>query len=100
MGFGSTAKKLQKVADIADDLYTKLNEQREQLQELRSTVESTSDRVDAIDREQAEQRALLEALAEEQGLDTDAVLAETVIDDAEATADGEEGTETTAEEGT
>lgn len=99
MGLGSTAKKLQKVADIADDLYTKVNEQREQLQELRSTVEATSDRVEAIDREQAEQRALLEALAEEQGLDTDAILTETVIDDAEATADGEEGTETTAEEG-
>jgi len=99
MGLGSTAKKLQKVADIADDLYTKVNEQREQLQELRSTVEATSDRVEAIDREQAEQRALLEALAEEQGLDTDAILTETVIDDPEATADGEEGTETTAEEG-
>jgi len=99
MGLGSTAKKLQKVADIADDLYTKVNEQREQLQELRSTVEATSDRVEAIDREQAEQRALLEALAEEQGLDTDAILTETVIDDAEATADGEEGTETAAEEG-
>ena len=85
MGLGSTTKKLQKVADIADDLYTRLNEQREQLQELRSTVEETSDRVEAIDREQTEQRALLEALAEEQGLDTDAILTEAVIEDAEAT---------------
>jgi len=87
MGLGSTTKKLQKVADMADDLYTKLNEQREQLQELRSTVEGTSDRVEDIDREQTEQRALLEAIAEEQGLDTDAILTEAVIEDAEATDD-------------
>jgi len=94
MGLGSTTKKLQKVADMADDLYTKLNEQREQLQELRSTVEETSDRVEAIDREQSEQRALLEALAEEQGLDTDAILTEAVIEDAEAAADDGATTET------
>ncbi|PSP85175.1 hypothetical protein BRC96_03655 [Halobacteriales archaeon QS_6_64_34] len=81
MGFGSTAKKLQKVVDMADDLYAKLNEQMEQLQKLRDTVEETSGRVEAIDREQAEQRALLEAIAEEQGLDTDAILAEAVIED-------------------
>jgi hypothetical protein len=81
MGFGSTAKKLQKVVDMADDLYAKLNEQMEQLQKLRDTVEETSGRVEAIDREQAEQRALLEAIAEKQGLDTDAILAEAVIED-------------------
>lgn len=95
MGLGSTAKKLQKVADIADELYTKLNEQREQLQELRSTVEETSDRVEAIDREQTEQRALLESLAEEQGLDTDAILTEAVIDDAEAAVNDDETADTT-----
>ncbi|MDS0282871.1 DUF5798 family protein [Haloarcula onubensis] len=95
MGLGSTTKKLQKVVDMADDLYTKLNEQKEQLQELHATVEETSDRVDAIDREQTEQRALIEALAEEQGLDTDAILTEAVIEDAEA-APGDP----TAEDGT
>lgn len=94
MGFGSTAKKLQKVVDMADDLYAKLNEQKEQLKELRNTVEETSDRVEAVDREQAKQRALLEAIAEEQGLDTEEVLTEAVIEDAEAdgeaTTDGEQ----------
>jgi len=98
MGLGSTTKKLQKVADMADDLYTKLNEQREQLQELRSTVEETSDRVEDIDRKQTEQRALLEAIAEEQGLDTDAILTEAVIEDAEAT-DGSAADDTTTAEG-
>lgn len=97
MGFGSTAKKLQKVVDMADDLYAKLNEQKEQLQELRNTVEETSDRVEAVDREQAKQRALLEAIAEEQGLDTEAVLTEAVIEDAEA--DGQAATDSEPTDG-
>lgn len=86
MGLGSTAKKLQKVADIADELYTKVNEQKQQLQALRDTVEETNDHVSDIDDELAQQRALLEALADQQGLDTDAILTEAVIEDAETTA--------------
>jgi len=81
MGFGSTAKKLQKVADLPDDLYTKVSELTQQLQSTQATVEATNDRVDELDRELAEQRALLEALADEQELDIDAVLAERVADD-------------------
>ena len=83
MGLGSTAKKLQKVADMAEDLYAKLNEQKKQLQELRNTVEETNDHVADVDRELAEQRALLDALAAEQGLDTDAILTEAVVEEAE-----------------
>jgi len=89
MGFGSTAKTLQKVVDIADELYTKLSEVKTQLQALRGTVEETNARVDDIDRRLAEQRALLEALAEEQGIDSDTVLTEAVIEDAEESADSE-----------
>ena len=74
MGFGSTAKKLQKVADIADDLYTKVNELKSQLQALRETVEETNERVEDLDDRMDEQRALLEAIAAEQGIDTDAVV--------------------------
>ena len=83
MGLGSTAKKLQKVAEIADELYTKVNELKTQLQELRQTVEETEDRVDDMDRELAEQRALIEALAEAQDLDPDAVIAEAGLDEQE-----------------
>jgi len=83
MGFGSTAKKLQKVADMAEELYTKVNELKAQLQALRGTVEETNERVDGIDQELTEQRALLEALAEQQGIDTDTVLTDAVIEDAE-----------------
>jgi len=74
MGFGSTAKKLQKVADIADDLYTKVNELKTQLQAMRETVDETNERVDALDGRLDEQRALLEAIAEKQGVDTEAVV--------------------------
>ncbi|MFC7020587.1 MULTISPECIES: DUF5798 family protein [Haloarcula] len=76
MGLGSTAKKIQKVADVADDVYTKVNELKTQLQDLRQTVEATNDRVDDVDRELAEQRAIVEALADQQGIDTAAVLEE------------------------
>jgi len=84
MGFGSTAKTLQKVVDIADELYTKLSEVKTQLQALRGSVEETNERVDDIDRRLAEQQALLEAIADEQGIDVDAILTEAVIEDAEA----------------
>jgi uncharacterized coiled-coil DUF342 family protein len=84
MGLGSTAKKIQKVADVADELYSKVNELKSQLQELRGTVEETNDRVEDLDRELAEQRAILTALADQQGIDVDAVRTEALIDDAEA----------------
>ncbi len=60
MGLGSTAKKIQKVADIAEDLYKKVNELKTQLEDLRSTVDETNTRVDGMERELAEQRALIE----------------------------------------
>ncbi|MBX0347933.1 MULTISPECIES: DUF5798 family protein [Haloarcula] len=93
MGFGSTAKKIQKVADVADKLYTKVNELKTQVQELRETVEDTNGRVDDVERQVAEQRALLEAIADEQGVDVDAVLTDDVERapaDAAETAHGEE----------
>jgi septal ring factor EnvC (AmiA/AmiB activator) len=71
MGFGSTAKKLQTVVDMADDLYAKLSELATQLKTLQNTAEETADRVDAIDDELAEQRELLEALASEHDIDPD-----------------------------
>lgn len=92
MGLGSTAKKLQQIADMAEDVYARLNQLREQVAETRKTVDETKDRVDELDRELAEQRALVEALAEEQGIDVEAITAEVHVVDAEAVADegGEE----------
>jgi uncharacterized coiled-coil DUF342 family protein len=84
MGLGSTAKKIQKVAEGADELSTKVNELKAQLQDLRGTVEETNEQVDDLERELAEQRGLLEALAEQQGIDPDAASADALIADAEA----------------
>jgi len=92
MGLGSTAKKIQQIADMAEDVYARLNQLREQVNETRKTVDETKDRVDELDRELAEQRALIEALAEERGIDTDAIIAEVHVVDAEAVA-GDDGDE-------
>jgi len=73
MGFGSTAKKVQKLADTAEKLYSKLTELREQVVEMRESVDETTERVETLERELAEQRALLDAIAEQQGVDVDEV---------------------------
>lgn len=80
MGFGDTAKKIQRVTTIAEKLYERLNQVIEQVQDLRERVESTSDQLDSMDRELAEQRAIVEAIAEQQGVDADAVVAERLPD--------------------
>ncbi|KAB1196342.1 MULTISPECIES: DUF5798 family protein [Haloferax] len=87
MGIGGTAKKLQKVAEMAEDVYKKLNELRGQIVEVRETVDETKQRVDKLEAENAEQRAILEALAEEQGIDIDATIANVHIAEAETEAD-------------
>ena len=90
MGLGSTAKKLQQIADMAEDVYARLNQLREQVVETRETVDETKARVEKMDHELAEQRAIVEALAEREGIDVDAITAEVHVVDAESEAgDGE-----------
>lgn len=86
MGIGGTAKKLQKVAEMAEDVYARLNELRDQLAEMRKTTQATKARIDQLEVENAEQRALLEALAEREGIDVESVTANAHI--AEAETDG------------
>ena len=74
MGLGGTAKKLQKVADMAEDLYKKTNELREQVVEMRDALSDTNDRVAQLETESVEQRALVEAIAREQGIDVESVV--------------------------
>jgi len=83
MGLGGTARKLQKVTDMAEDVYTRLNDLRDQVVEMRETTQETSDRVDRLERESAEMRALLEALAEKEGIDIESVTADAHIVEAE-----------------
>ena len=86
MGLGNTAKKLQRVAEMAEKLYTKLDELRTQVNEVREDVERTSHTVEGIERELDEQRAIVDALAREQDIDVDALLAETTIEEGEPSA--------------
>lgn len=97
MPLGSTAKKIQRIADTAEDVYAKLSELREQVVATQETVEETSRRLDTLEAEAAEQRALLEAVAEEQGIDLEAVTARAHIGEAEeAEHEGDAGGETEA----
>ena len=90
MPFGDTAKKISRVADIAEKLYERLNQVIEQVQDVRERVEDTSDQIESMDRELAEQRVIVEALAEQEGIDTDALVAEQLPDpEPEADGDGE-----------
>jgi predicted transcriptional regulator len=88
MGLGSTAKKVQQLGDLAEKLYKMVNEVLERLGDLQDRVEQSTEDVRAVRREQREQRAILEALAAEQGVDVDAVVAEA---DVELPEDGEGG---------
>lgn len=92
MGLGGTAKKLQKVTNAAEELYTKMNEVIGQLKELQGEVERTSEQVDRIEYDVAEQRAILEAIAEAEDLDVDGILADAELPPEPETAesDGED----------
>lgn len=97
MGLGSTAKKLQTVADMAEKLYGKVNEIRKEVESVQESVAETESRVGALERDLAAQRALVEALAEKEGVDVDAVLdgvdaADEAADDGDAdSTDGDAG---------
>lgn len=101
MGLGGATKKLQKVADMGDELYGKINELRDQILEMRATVQATHERVEALENKVDQQGAILEALAEKEGIDVDTILTEVAIEEAEpavteleddGTADGSDGT--------
>jgi uncharacterized coiled-coil DUF342 family protein len=93
MGLGNTAKKIQRVADMAEKLYQKIDELREQVNEVRAHVETTSRKVERIERDMDQQRAVLDALAREQGIDVDSLLAETTIEEAEPDIESEPATD-------
>lgn len=88
MGLGGTAKKLQKVTNMAEDVYARLNDLRDQVVEMRETTQETSDRVDRLEAETAEMRAITEALAEQEGIDVESVVADAHISEAERSDEG------------
>jgi uncharacterized coiled-coil DUF342 family protein len=99
MGFGDTAKKIQTLADKAERTYQKINELRSEVEETQTTVLDTSERVQRLENEMAEQRAVLDAVAREVGVDLESVSTEAHIAEAErdAAADPAEGASDDAE---
>lgn len=83
MGLGGATEKLQRVANMGEELYGKMNELREQILEVRETVQATGERVAAVENKVDQQGAILEALAEQEGIDVDAILTEVAIQEAE-----------------
>lgn len=71
MGLGGTAKKVQQMVDIAETLHARVMDIKDRVEGTQVTVDETAARVEAIETELAEQRKLLDALAEAQGLDID-----------------------------
>ena len=76
MDIAGTKRKLQRLAKVAEESYKKISKLMEQVERLQEDLETTSRQVDHIEYELAEQRVLLEALAEREGIDTEARLAE------------------------
>lgn len=98
MDIGGTAKKLQKMTKIAEQSYKKINEMIERMKHLEQDMETTSRQVDEMERELAEQRAIIEAMADQQGVDVTAALAD--ADLPELDTDGEQSGDETDEETT
>lgn len=86
MGLGSTAKKIQIVAERAEQVYEQIMELRKRVIGLEEAAETTSERVESLEQESEKQRVLLEAIAEEHGIDVEATLAEAAIEEVEGEA--------------
>jgi len=99
MGLGSTAKKIQMLSDSAEKMYRQVQEMQGRIVGLEEEVDETHKTVTKLDDRVAEQRALLVAIAEKQGLDAEAILAEAAIEDAEADDGSGKDGDTTADAG-
>ncbi len=93
MGLGGATKKIQKVADMGEELYAKMSEMREQIVEMRETLQDTHDRVAALENKVDQQTALLEALAENEEINVDELLTEVAIEEAEPAITEVEGSD-------
>ncbi|MEF8813991.1 MAG: DUF5798 family protein [Halovenus sp.] len=85
MDIAGTKKKIQRAKKVTEETYKKMNELMERMQKLQEDLETTSHQVDNIESELAEQRVLLEALAEGQGVDVETLLAEADLPDPSGT---------------
>lgn len=80
------------LSDTAEELYKKIGQILERIQQIETSIEDSSDRLDDIERRLARQEALLEALAEANDVDVSAIEMPEVAEDepAEDEADATE----------
>lgn len=90
MGFGDTAKRIQTLADRAEQLIAQLKDVRERVINLEEATEETNHRVSRLEKDSEKQLVLLKELAREQGIDADEVLAQAAIEEAESDDGAEE----------
>jgi len=100
MDITGTKKKIERAIKVAEQSYKKMNELLERVQGMERDLETTSEQVDWMEREMAEQRVLLEAIATEQGIDAEAVLEEADLPDRVEAGDTAESDETDTEAAT
>jgi DNA anti-recombination protein RmuC len=99
MDIAGTKKRIQRLIKVAEESYKRINNLRERMDKLQTDLESTSSQVEHIGYELAEQRVLLEALAEREGVDVETLLEEADLPpepdteaerESEAESDGDE----------
>lgn len=100
MPLGGATKKIQQILDTAEELYNKVVELREQVMEMRETVQETNERVSALENKLDQQGAILEALAEHEGIDVDELVTEVAIEEAEPPDPDGGDADATADDGT
>lgn len=88
---GDATKKIQKLSTLAEKMYKKVNELQTRVEETTRTVNDTSDRVAKLEVELAEQRALLEAIADDHGIDIDDLEPDIEVDSDADDSGGESG---------
>jgi hypothetical protein len=98
MDIAGTKKRIQRLIKVAEESYKRINNLRERMDKLQTDLESTSSQVDQIGYELAEQRVLLEALAEQEGIDVETILEEADLPpEPDAEGESEDGEGETAE---
>jgi len=76
MNISQAVKRIQQLADLVEKLIQQSNELRERVIGVEETVDDTNGRLEDLERAVERQSALLEALAEQEGIDVEAVAAD------------------------
>lgn len=93
MVLGDAKRKLQRLIELAEQLY-------ERVDEVRTMLKTANDRLASLEEEVETQRALLEALAESEGIDAEAITAGPDPEDGERVGEDGDGSADAGSEAT